>query len=115
MADVIEQLLEDTLEAAGTWEDLIADLAEEASTSSFPMNTVLHQFSSAVISDTLYRGDLECFDRTPEWIEFQLSVVPEEHRQLRLWTEIAMGRHGLSFEPFEGWYIDETERNGTKI
>ncbi|MBB6428148.1 HNH endonuclease [Sphingopyxis sp. JAI128] len=112
MADEIEQLLEDPLESALLWGDLVGEIAEDSVAASFPMNTVLHQLAASVIGDTLCRGDIEFYATRPEGrIEFQLEAVPDDQRAFTLWTEIAMRRYGLAFEPFKGWELPKNERH----
>lgn len=112
LADTIQQLLDDTLEAAPAWGDTIAEIAEEAAQAPFPMDTVLHQLARVVIGQALYQFDTETFaSRTEDWVRFQLDLVPESDRSTFLWVELALRHHKLPFDPFTGWERPEEERN----
>lgn len=111
LADLIQQLLDDTLEAAAVWTDTIAEIAEEAAASGFTMDTVLHKFIRAVTDRELFLFDSQAFvSRKEWWVRPQLDA-PEEHRSTSLWAELALRRHGLPFEPFDGWTKDEADRD----
>lgn len=112
LADLIQHLLEDTLEAAPVWGGTIAEIAEEAARVSFPMDTVLHQFTRAVIDRALYDFDSETFvSRSEDWVRFQLDRVEESNRSTKLWAELALLRHRLPFDRFTGWERPEAERD----
>ena len=112
LADLMQQLLEDTLGAAVIWTDTIAEIAEEAVGQGFTMDTVLHQFIRAVTDRELYLFDSQTFvSREEWWVRSQLNNVPESDRSTILWAELALRRHGLPFERFDGWAKDEAERD----
>lgn len=112
LADLMQQILDDMLEAAAVWSDTIAEIAEEAAKSGFTMDTALHQFIRAVTDRELYLFDSETFvSHNDNWLRFQLNHVPEDHCSTKLWAELALKRHGLPFDPFEGWLKDEVERD----
>lgn len=116
LADLIQQILDDTLEAAPVWSDTITDLAENAAESGFTMDTALHQFIRCATDRELFLFDSETFvSRNDDWVQFQLNHVPEDHRSTDLWAELALRRHGLPFEPFEGWQKAEAERDGDLV
>lgn len=112
LADIMQQILDDRLEAAVVWSDTIAELAEDAAGSGFIMDTALHQFIRSVTDRELFLFDSQTFvSRDDDWVQFQLNNVPEGHRNTDLWVELALKRHGLPFEPFDGWRKNASERD----